>query len=354
VDRGPSFQPDSSLRDRFLIQQIPGGRIIGEPNHQQCMLTTKPCLWCWHHVCTLPCSLTGPAAAYLSVGGATEQHQVTVTESIPTGTCNKKLCSMRSTQDQYAPDITRQTCSRASSTHTRVSRSSLINSCIMFQCADVVEQAAGSSPSSEQEHAGQQQQQQQQPGHSTTLSCTIPSRFCGLSATTAGGSVTVGQLQEADMQLSTAGGAVQVTRCRAHNASINTAVQALGQQQQPPPPAELHPKGGSIQVGDTRLIANNQGFYEQILLTMCAQVREVSSLSPGKRCRSTGSLCWSAFAWCSSPGCAEIHDSFGLSSAASGLCCCLLHHDDGSVTIKHVFALTCLVVVWCVHVRWVS
>lgn len=70
VDHGPAFQRDSSLRDRFLIQQIPGGRIIGEGNHQQCILTNKPCLWCWQHVCTLPCSLTGPAAAYLFARGA--------------------------------------------------------------------------------------------------------------------------------------------------------------------------------------------------------------------------------------------------------------------------------------------
>jgi hypothetical protein len=59
--------------------------------------------------------------------------------------------------------------------------------------------------------------------------------------------VTVGQLQEADMQLSTSGGSVNVARCRAHNASINTAVQpGLDQQEES---AVRSPTGGSIQVG---------------------------------------------------------------------------------------------------------
>lgn len=53
------------------------------------------------------------------------------------------------------------------------------------------------------------------------------------------------------MQLSTSGGAVHVARCRAHNASINTAAQAgPGQQQQQEPAAVCSPTGGgSIQVG---------------------------------------------------------------------------------------------------------
>lgn len=93
------------------------------------------------------------------------------------------------------------------------------------------------------------QEQQQQAG--VTLAGTIPSRFCGLSVTTAGGSVTVGQLQEADMQLSTSGGSVDVARCRAHNASINTAVQpGLDQQQQEGSAVCSSPTGGSIQVGE--------------------------------------------------------------------------------------------------------
>lgn len=90
---------------------------------------------------------------------------------------------------------------------------------------------------------------QQQP--STVLSGTIPSRFCGLSVTTAGGSVTVGQLQEADLQLSTAGGDVKVLRCRAHNASINTALQPGDSIPAPAAAvaATAQTQGGSIQVG---------------------------------------------------------------------------------------------------------
>lgn len=112
--------------------------------------------------------------------------------------------------------------------------------------ADIVEQP----PSSSSGDAAQR----------LVLSGTIPSRFCGLGVSTAGGSVTVGQLQEADMQLSTAGGDVRVVRCRANNASINTAAATAvpveqPQQQQQELPADTADagsssgcRGGSIQV----------------------------------------------------------------------------------------------------------
>eukprot|EP00878_Enallax_costatus_P040595 GHUV01046913.1.p1 GENE.GHUV01046913.1~~GHUV01046913.1.p1 ORF type:complete len:215 (+),score=73.91 GHUV01046913.1:426-1070(+) len=55
------------------------------------------------------------------------------------------------------------------------------------------------------------------------LCTSIPSRFCGLSVSTAGGGVAVGQIQEAEMQLVTRGGPAAVKRCKAMNASISTA-----------------------------------------------------------------------------------------------------------------------------------
>lgn len=116
--------------------------------------------------------------------------------------------------------------------------------------ADVVEHAATSSSSSTTD-SQQQKQQQQLAADAAVLSGSIPSRFCGLSVTTAGGSVTVGQIQEADMHLSTAGGDVQVSRCRAVNASISTAAGAAGQQQQVQDAAApgVRHSGGEIQVG---------------------------------------------------------------------------------------------------------
>eukprot|EP00775_Hariotina_reticulata_P004456 gene4456-4712_t len=56
-----------------------------------------------------------------------------------------------------------------------------------------------------------------------TLLAAIPSRFCGVQASTAGGDITLAELQEAELQLVTEGGQVQVQRCRATNAAINTA-----------------------------------------------------------------------------------------------------------------------------------
>jgi hypothetical protein len=69
------------------------------------------------------------------------------------------------------------------------------------------------------------------------LSAAMPSRFCGVHVSTDGGSVSVGQVQEADMQLVTRGGTVAVKRCKANSAAINTAAepQQAGQ-------------GGSMQV----------------------------------------------------------------------------------------------------------
>jgi hypothetical protein len=64
-------------------------------------------------------------------------------------------------------------------------------------------------------------QQLRQP---VSLSVSIPSRYTGLAVTTAGGSVSVAQLQEADVHISTSGGSVDVKRAKgASNASINTA-----------------------------------------------------------------------------------------------------------------------------------
>lgn len=63
--------------------------------------------------------------------------------------------------------------------------------------------------------------------------------------------MNVGQLQEADLQLSTAGGDVKVSRCRAHNASINTAQQPGDSTLAPATAAAAtaQTQGGSIQVG---------------------------------------------------------------------------------------------------------
>ena len=56
------------------------------------------------------------------------------------------------------------------------------------------------------------------PPLAATLSATMPSRFCGLSVTTAGGRVDVAVLQEAALRLATAGGDVAVRPARARSA----------------------------------------------------------------------------------------------------------------------------------------
>jgi hypothetical protein len=73
---------------------------------------------------------------------------------------------------------------------------------------------------------------------SEALTAAMPSRFCGVHVSTDGGRVSVGQVQEADMQLVTRGGDVAVKRCKANHAAINTA-------------REPHQagQGGSMQVG---------------------------------------------------------------------------------------------------------
>jgi hypothetical protein len=76
----------------------------------------------------------------------------------------------------------------------------------------------------------------------TTLQVAIPSRFCSVQASTAGGSITLAQLQEAELQLVTNGGQVQVQRCRATNAAINTSRSPGGD-------GVISLPGGSIQVG---------------------------------------------------------------------------------------------------------
>jgi hypothetical protein len=55
------------------------------------------------------------------------------------------------------------------------------------------------------------------------LTAAMPSRFCGVHVSTDGGGVSVGQVQEADMQLVTRGGDVAVKRCKANHAAVNTA-----------------------------------------------------------------------------------------------------------------------------------
>jgi hypothetical protein len=69
----------------------------------------------------------------------------------------------------------------------------------------------------------------------------------------------VGQLQEADMHISTSGGAVKAARCRAHNASINTAADQQQQQH-----GSMHEaaaggsRGGRVQVGKVAAVARAQ------------------------------------------------------------------------------------------------
>lgn len=60
------------------------------------------------------------------------------------------------------------------------------------------------------------------PPLAATLSATMPSRFCGLSVTTAGGRVDVAVLQEAALRLETRGGDVAVRRARASSAVVST------------------------------------------------------------------------------------------------------------------------------------
>jgi hypothetical protein len=58
---------------------------------------------------------------------------------------------------------------------------------------------------------------------SRQLTAAMPSRFCSVHVSTDGGRVSVGQVQEADMQLVTRGGDVAVKRCKANHADFNTA-----------------------------------------------------------------------------------------------------------------------------------
>ncbi|KAF6257312.1 hypothetical protein COO60DRAFT_1640038 [Scenedesmus sp. NREL 46B-D3] len=101
---------------------------------------------------------------------------------------------------------------------------------------------------------------------SSRLTAAMPSRFCGVHVSTAGGSVAVGAVQEADLQLLTRGGAVAVRRCKANHAAINTAREP-----------QQAGRGGSMQVGELsasvlRLSSGGGAISVQRLFALDAQL----------------------------------------------------------------------------------
>jgi hypothetical protein len=124
--------------------------------------------------------------------------------------CCKDCCIAKCKPLQLPSQAEAQSPGEAASSSSASSSSSFLMQ--LLPGGRIVEavQLAPSSSSSSTQHSGQ-------------LTAAMPSRFCGVHVSTDGGAVSVGQVQEADMQLVTRGGTVAVKRCKANHAAINTA-----------------------------------------------------------------------------------------------------------------------------------